>query len=300
MHSHNGAQPQNPTDPEHHLVAFDVAPGTTLQSNARHQRNPVGGLSTYPNLTTGDGLSMGNHSATNSTAPAVAMLNDVKTPHMYAPYADHTSMVHKNAMPDPRRVVTPLRPDAWEAEIRELDLLDEFGDIPPGLRHGFRIGASGQVTTLYIPKNHASALLHPDAVEKHINTELCAGRYSGPFSKTNLLDLIGLFRTAPLGVVEKSSAPGSFRIIQDFSYPHNDPIHQSLNSQIDGDEFTCTWGFFADVALFVSQAPSGAEGATFDVDAAYRRIPIHPDVVSPRQTVTTGQGTLSSFYNSLL
>ncbi|EUC61982.1 reverse transcriptase/ribonuclease H, putative [Rhizoctonia solani AG-3 Rhs1AP] len=276
-HSHIRPQPRKPTDLKHQLAAFDVAHGTTPLSSAQHQHRSTADPSTYANSTRADGLLTESHSATDSTAPVDVTLTSATTPLTFAPCADLTITGPKGAAPDPRRVVTPLCPDAWESELRELGLLDEFGDIPSGLRHGFHIGASDPVTTLYIPKNHASAILHPNAVEKHINTELRAGRYSGPFSKTDLLNLIGPFRTAPLGVVEKASAPGNFRIIQDFSYPHDDPLHHSLNSQIDGDEFTCTWGFFADVASFVSQAPPSAEGATFDVESAYRRIPVHPD-----------------------
>ena len=38
------------------------------------------------------------------------------------------------------KVVTPYDPDAWEAVLRELGLLEEFADVPEGLRRGFRIG----------------------------------------------------------------------------------------------------------------------------------------------------------------
>ncbi|CEL58626.1 similar to polyprotein [Rhizoctonia solani AG-1 IB] len=217
------------------------------------------------------------HSVTDSTAPVGVSPTGVTTLHTSVHYAGPTTMAHKNAPHNPRKIVTPLRAEAWEAELRILGLLNEFGDIPTSLRLGFRLGTSGLITSTYIPKNHASAISHPDAILDHINTELNAGRYSGPFSKSMLFDLIGPFRTAPLGVVDKSSSPGKFRIIQDFSYPRNDPLISSVNSQIDAKDFTCSWGFFADVANFILETHGDSEGATFDVDAAYRQIPVHPD-----------------------
>lgn len=174
-------------------------------------------------------------------------------------------------------MVTPLLPDNWEAVLRRHGLLEEFKDVPPGLRRGFRIGANGPVLSTYTPPNHSSALDRPEAIREHINSELSAGRYSGPFSKDSLERLIGPFQTAPLGVVEKASSPGKFRIIQDFSFPRNSSTSRSLNSQIDPNDFPCTWGFYADVAAAVSAASPGTEAAIFDVDAAYRRIPVDID-----------------------
>ncbi|QRV85681.1 Reverse transcriptase domain protein [Ceratobasidium sp. AG-Ba] len=160
--------------------------------------------------------------------------------------------------------------------LRALGLLEEFGDIPGSLREGFRIGAPEPVSVTTIRKNHKSSLDRPTVIEEHIQTELAAGRYTGPFDKDTLERLIGPFQTAPLGVVDKPSSPGKFCIIQDFSFPR-DVAGDSLNSKIDADEFSCDWGFFEHVVKSVLDAPSGTMAATFDVDAAYRQMPVHPD-----------------------
>ena len=57
------------------------------------------------------------------------------------------------------RVVTPYDPDAWEAALRELGLLDEFIDVPEGLRTGFPIG---EMAPIYRTKAHAN---YPEGVK---------------------------------------------------------------------------------------------------------------------------------------
>ncbi|CAE7121611.1 unnamed protein product [Rhizoctonia solani] len=179
---------------------------------------------------------------------------------------------------DPRRVITPLIPDQWEHAIREAGIWDKFLDVPLGLRIGFRLGTSSSLTSTVVHKNHLSATKNPSVIDNHIVSELAAGRYSGPFARNELESRIGAFRASPLGVVDKPSAPGSFRVIQDFSFPIQDGTGiGSVNSEIDPTQFTCLWGFFSDVVEIILSLPPGSQAATFDVDAAYRRMPVHPD-----------------------
>ncbi|KAL5633887.1 hypothetical protein ACGC1H_005916 [Rhizoctonia solani] len=216
------------------------------------------------------------HSATSSTSQRVRARGPNASAPTSVPYVVQAPMAPKPAHPssDPRRVTTPLLPKAWESTLRELDLREEFGDIPPGLTSGFRIGATRSLACSYTIPNHKSALDNPSVVQEAIEKEAALGRYSGPFTLKDLEARIGFFRTAPLGVVAKSS-PGEFRIIQDFS--HSKGGHPALNDEIDPNLFQCEWGFFQDVVETILKAPADAEAATFDVDAAYRRMPVHPE-----------------------
>ncbi|KAJ1299743.1 hypothetical protein OPQ81_007329 [Rhizoctonia solani] len=173
-------------------------------------------------------------------------------------------------------VAPNLIPDTWESMLRRVGLLDTFGDIPIGLREGLHIGAAGPVTKTIIYDNHKSARDRPNVIRKHINDELLAGRYFGPFTCLELEDAISPFKTAPLGTVDKPSAPGKFRIVQDFSYPRLAPS-TSLNSQINSTDFPCEWGFFHNMVDAIHDLPDGAMAVTCNVDAAFRQIPIHPD-----------------------
>ncbi|KAF7349137.1 Reverse transcriptase domain-containing protein [Mycena venus] len=164
----------------------------------------------------------------------------------------------------------------WEAALKAANAHRLFFDIPIGLREGFHMGIHSAINETYTPPNHSSALSHPTVIEDYINKERAGGRYTGPFSRSRLETLIGPFRTSPLGTVPKAGSPDEHRIVQDFSFPRNDPLRSSINSEIDTDDFQCEWGTFSEVVLLVMDAPPGTEAATLDVDAAYRRCPIHP------------------------
>lgn len=173
------------------------------------------------------------------------------------------------------KVCTPLLHGRWYSALSEARLINDFLDVPLGLQYGFRTGISSTLAATFIPPNHKSALSQPGAVLQHINKELALGRYSGPFSAAQLFRIIGHFRTAPLGVVPKPNGT-SFRVIQDLSFPRNNPTISSVNSEIDSSTFPCEWGTFAQCFLLVAMAPHGTQVAVFDVDSAYRNIPILP------------------------
>lgn len=184
---------------------------------------------------------------------------------------------------DIRAIITPLRWQAWEAELRAAGCLEEFADVPIGIREGFRLGTKSSVQFTHTPPNHKSATDHPEVVDAHIRKERSARRYTGPIDPNRLELIIGPFRSAPLGTVPKGD---SFRIIGDMSY-EQDGV-PSVNSEIDAAQFPCEWGTFADCAMLVAKAVPGAQAAIFDVAAAYRCIPISP--LDQPQTVVMWKG----------
>ncbi|KAB5590210.1 Reverse transcriptase (RNA-dependent DNA polymerase) domain-containing protein [Ceratobasidium theobromae] len=193
-------------------------------------------------------------SVTPSTAQKAAPTGIVNMAPTFAPSVATQAMMPSRARTDPRKIVTPLHADAWRTVLTNLDLIPSFSDIPTGLSQGFHLGANPPPHTPFTPPNHSSARDFPEAVLNHIRSELDAGRYSGPFDKDTLVSLIGSFRSSPLGVVPKS-VPGE-------STPRYSPA---------------CGAFFDDIAEIVLVSPPGTTAATLDVDAAYRRMPIHPD-----------------------
>lgn len=176
----------------------------------------------------------------------------------------------------PLNVVTPLNYRHWHDALAQCSLLTQFADVPTGIRDGFKTGVSSSISAPIIPQNHSSALVNPHIVSQHIANELQLHRYSGPFQVSQLLTLIGPFRTAPLGVVPKPNSD-KFCVIQDLSFPRNDPATLSVNSEINSADFPCEWGTFAQCYFLIAKAPPGTQVAVFDVDSAYRNIPVHPD-----------------------
>lgn len=55
-----------------------------------------------------------------------------------------------------------------------------------------------------------------------------------------------------------------------------DPTETSINTIIDSKKFQCAWGSFSGCYLLAADAPEGTQAAGFDVDAAFRNIPMHP------------------------
>jgi hypothetical protein len=124
--------------------------------------------------------------------------------------------------------------------------------------------------------NHNSSRLNPDFISAYISGEQAAGRYSEGFDPETLETIIGPFRTSPLGLVPKSHSD-SLRLVQDMSFPRNDPDTPSVNSGVDPDDFPTAWGTFESTAVLVLSLPPGCMAATFDISAAYRLAPIRPD-----------------------
>lgn len=195
---------------------------------------------------------------------------------------------------DPRGITTPLDPDRVEALLRELDLLDKWMHVVEGLRSGFDTGVSTDVSQTLIVRNHSSADLvrmydtvvtgtfvdftfpqDPNFIDSYIAQEQAAGRYSSGFDPGVLEHIIGPFCTSPLGLVPK---PGSskLRMIQDLSYPRNDPTLTSVNSHVNSDDFPTAWGTFDDLSSLVLTLPHGCKAAAFDISAAYRITPVLP------------------------
>ena len=173
-------------------------------------------------------------------------------------------------------IKTPFIPDEWERLLNSITPFNPFPDIPIGMRFGFDMGIRLPPSYTYTPPNHNSALSFPDHVLSHIHTELSLGRYSGPFSRSRLELLIGPFRTSPLGTVPKTVGSVERRVVQDLSFPRNNPNLPSINHQINIDDFRCDWGTFNEVRDIVINAPDYTEAATLDVDSAFRCCPITP------------------------
>jgi hypothetical protein len=187
-----------------------------------------------------------------------------------------TTRSHATLLHDLLPIKTPFIPDVWERMLNDISPFNPFPDVPIGLCFGFDMGVHTPPSHTITPSNHSSALSFPDHIVSHIRNELSLGRYSGPFSRSRLEFLIGPFRTSPLGTVPKSIDSSDRTIVQDLSFPRNDPLCLSINDQIDIDEFRCDWGTFNDARLIVIDAPPFSEAATLEVDSAFRCCPITP------------------------
>ena len=103
-------------------------------------------------------------------------------------------------------------------------------------------------------------------------------RYISPFSRNQLERALGPFQSSPLSLVPKTTSPGTYRAVHNFSHPHVPSSDvTSINSHINCDDFPCTWGTFSTVALLIARLPPGSQASIRDVAEAYRTIPVKPN-----------------------
>lgn len=174
------------------------------------------------------------------------------------------------------KALTPYNPDVWEAHLRDANLLSLYHWIPDGLRHGFVLNLP-QIQRTQTPPNKDSILIYQEHVDTIIKAEFSKGRYIGPFSATELENTIGPFQSSPLSIIPKAT-PGKFRLLQNYSFPHNPTSifpNNSINSFTNSDDFPSTWGTFTLISLLINRLPPGSQLATRDVAEAYRTIPLH-------------------------
>lgn len=124
--------------------------------------------------------------------------------------------------------------------------------------------------------NHASSLLDPKFICSYIASEQAAGRYSEAYTPDALESIIGPFRTSPLGLVPKPLS-NKLRLVQDMSFPRNNHELTSVNAGVNSDDFPTSWGTFDSTAELILSLPPGCVAATFDISAAYRITPVHPN-----------------------
>ena len=195
----------------------------------------------------------------------------------YAQAAGETIMGLKRALEQRgHEPLTLYHKEAWAEQLSSLGLQEKYPHLVQGLAEGFDLGIPPILCT-YAPPNHPSVHALFDVYSNIVDNEFTAGRYIGPFSRTQLEWALGPFQSSPLSLVPKTSKPGKYRAVHNFSYPHQPSADVvSINAQIDSDDFPCTWGTFATVALIIACLPPGSQASVRDVAEAYRTIPAKP------------------------
>lgn len=172
---------------------------------------------------------------------------------------------------------TPFVADAWERWLHQADLSSKYPSLVHSIRFGFDIGVPTILST-HTPLNSHSLLNHQQEFSRIVQHEFDRGRYIGPFTRQELESIIGPFQTSPLSLVPKPHKPHVYRLVQNYSYPHAAVgDYQSINAQINSDDFPCTWGTFNAMVQLILHLPPGSQGAVRDVSEAYRNVPVKPE-----------------------
>ena len=170
----------------------------------------------------------------------------------------------------PVGVISPLVLDAFEQELLAYPDPADREYILSGIAQGFRVGYSNSGKLLRSSnRNLKSASLHAEVIDKYLAKEVALNRVAGPFPVPPIHGL----HISPFGVIPKRGQPGQWRLILDLSSPHG----YSVNDGIPKDPYSLHYASVDDAIRILLQLGPGGLMAKFDVESAYRNVPIHPD-----------------------
>lgn len=166
--------------------------------------------------------------------------------------------------------VSPIQVDKLQLELLRHPDQGKVAYVLNGLKEGFRVGFEPSASSLKsASRNLQSSSLHPPVIDKYLQTEVEKGRVAGPFSSPPLSNL----HISGFGVIPKRKQEGKWRLILDLS----SPTGNSVNDGISKDKYSVQYMQVEDIINAIMELGRGTLIAKFDIQNAYRIIPIHPD-----------------------
>ena len=167
-------------------------------------------------------------------------------------------------------VVTPLDHSEFRRELADHPDQSKVQYVCDGILHGFRTGFRPELVSFrFLTRNLKSAGEQPQVVDKYLQDEIAKGRVAGPFATLQFSNL----HCSLFGVIPKKHQPGKWRLILNLS----SPTDHSDNDGIPRDQYSLHYISVDTAIRALLELGPGAEMAKFDVEVAYRNIPIHPD-----------------------
>ena len=165
--------------------------------------------------------------------------------------------------------LTPINVDRFQHELCHHPNPDKVAYVVQGLRDGFHLGFNYSTSLKSATGNMASALLNPQVIDNYLQSEVQSGRVAGPFSQPPL----PVLHVSRFGVIPKRHQPGKWRLILDLS----SPAGHSVNDGIAGEDYSLQYVRVDDIIAGIMQLGRGSLMAKFDVQNAYRIVPVHTE-----------------------
>ena len=166
--------------------------------------------------------------------------------------------------------LTPINVDRFQHELRHHPNSDKVAYVVQGLPGGFHLGFHYSTSLKLAGGNIASALLNPQVIYNYLQSEVQFGRVAGPYSQPPLPDLRFVTR---FGVIPKCHQPGKWHLILDLSCPAG----HSVNDRIAGEDYSLQYMKVDDIIAGIMRLGWGSLMAKFDVQKAYRIVPVHTE-----------------------
>ena len=169
-----------------------------------------------------------------------------------------------------KRVCTPLVPQEWEELLQHHPDREYVGYLVKGLKQGFHVGFRyWDQTCTSAASNMKSADANPQVVDKYLAKEVELGRVLGPLGE-GVSQQVHVNR---FGVIPKNHQPGKWRLIVDLSHPEGGSVNDGIEPELCSLRYTSV----DEAVRRVIRKGRGTELAKFDIESAYRTVPVHPD-----------------------
>ena len=110
---------------------------------------------------------------------------------------------------------------------------------------------------------------NPLVVDEYLSKEVDLGRVVGPLDPTAFPEVV----TNRFGVIPKKHQPGKWRLIVDLSHPKN----HSVNDGIEPELCSLSYTSVDEAVRRVVKEGCRTVMAKFDIESAYRLVPVHPE-----------------------
>ncbi len=174
------------------------------------------------------------------------------------------------AVPGWSHVESPMQPEAWEVALADHPDGAYRTYLVKGLREGFRIGFgywSCQCTGA--SSNTHSAEERPSIITEFLASELRSGRVLGLIDPSSAVAI----QVNRFGLVPKGHQPDKWRLIIDLSFPSVGSVNDGIIPALCSLHYTPV----DEARRRVLALGRGAMLAKFDVQGAFRTVPVHPE-----------------------
>ena len=183
-------------------------------------------------------------------------------------FSSFTGSLQRDLVPPSR--VTPIKAEKLRRELCSHPDQAQVDFVISGLSQGFHLGFNSLAVSLQSAShNMPSTSLQPTVIDQYLLKELEKGRIAGPFSISPIPHL----HVSRFGIIPKKYQPGKWRLILDLSNPSG----HSINDSIPKDPYSVHNMKVDDVIEGIMSYGRGTLLAKFDVESAYRNVPVHSD-----------------------
>ena len=118
--------------------------------------------------------------------------------------------------------------------------------------------------------NMLSAEQNQAVVDQYIQKEVSLGRVIGPMLREQLPEA----QVSRFGVIEKPHQPGKYRLIVDLSHPEGLSVNDGIEAELCSLQYTSV---DAAVTRVLAKGQQEVMLSKFDIESAYRMVPVHPE-----------------------